>query len=72
MANRAKGRACDDLQRRLGRRCQGETETGREGKEGVEKVIEMDLSDEEKKQFSLSIKAVQDLYKVAQNIDKSL
>tara|TARA_B100000029_G_scaffold509986_1_gene600455 strand:+ start:751 stop:1692 length:942 start_codon:yes stop_codon:yes gene_type:complete len=42
------------------------------GKEGVEKVIEMDLSDEEKKQFSLSIKAVQDLYKVAQNIDKSL
>ena len=42
------------------------------GANGVEKIVEIDLSDEEKKQFNLSIKAVQDLYKVAKNIDKDL
>jgi len=42
------------------------------GENGVEKVIEIDLSDAEKKQFNLSIKAVKDLYKAAQNIDKNL
>ena len=42
------------------------------GKNGVEKVIEIQLSSEEKKQFSLSIKAVQDLYKIAKSIDKNL
>ena len=42
------------------------------GKNGVEKVVEVDLSDEEKKQFKLSITAVQNLYKAAQKIDKDL
>ena len=42
------------------------------GKNGVEKIVEIELSSEEKKQFNLSIKAVQDLYKVAKNIDKDL
>jgi len=42
------------------------------GKNGVEKIVEIDLSSEEKEQFNLSIKAVQDLYKAAKNIDKDL
>ena len=42
------------------------------GKNGVEKVIEISLSNKEKEQFNLSIKAVKDLYEAAQNIDKSL
>jgi len=42
------------------------------GENGVEKVIEIDLSEAEKIQFNLSIKAVKDLYKAAQNIDKNL
>jgi len=42
------------------------------GKNGVEKVVEINLTDEEKEQFNLSIKAVQDLYEVAKNIDKNL
>ena len=42
------------------------------GKNGVEKVIEIDLSEEERSQFNLSIKAVQNLYKAAKNIDKEL
>jgi len=42
------------------------------GKNGVEKVVEIDLSEEEKEQFNLSIKAVQNLYKAAKNIDKEL
>jgi len=42
------------------------------GKNGVEKIIEIELSSGEKKQFNLSIKAVQDLYKAAKNIDKNL
>ena len=42
------------------------------GKNGVEKVVEIDLSNEEKEQFNLSIKAVKDLYRAARNIDKNL
>ena len=42
------------------------------GKNGVEKVVEIDLSEEEKEQFNLSIKAVQNLYKAAKNVDKEL
>jgi len=42
------------------------------GKNGVEKIVEIDLSSKEKDQFNLSIKAVQDLYKVAKDIDESL
>ena len=42
------------------------------GKKGVEKIVEVNLSSQEKKQFSLSIKAVEDLYNVAKNIDKDL
>jgi len=42
------------------------------GKNGVEKIIEIELYSEEKKQFSLSIKAVQNLYKIAKSIDQNL
>ena len=42
------------------------------GKQGVEKIIEIKLSDIEKEQFNLSIQAVRDLYKAAKNIDKNL
>ena len=42
------------------------------GKNGVEKIVEIDLSSKEKEQFNLSIKAVQVLYKEAKNIDKNL
>ena len=42
------------------------------GKNGVEKIVEIDLLSAENEQFNLSIKAVQDLYKAAKNIDKDL
>ena len=42
------------------------------GKNGVEKVIEIDLSVEEKKQFDNSIQAVQGLLDVAKKIDSEL
>ena len=42
------------------------------GKNGVEKIIELNLSTEEKKAFILSVKAVQDLYKTAKKIDPNL
>ena len=42
------------------------------GKNGVEKIIEIDLSNEEKEQFDLSIKAVKDLYQLSKNIDQNL
>ena len=42
------------------------------GKNGVEKVIELELSNEEKKQFSHSIQAVKDLFDAAKKIDPSL
>ncbi len=42
------------------------------GKNGVEKVIELKLSDQEKKNFDISIKAVKELYFAAQKIDNKL
>ena len=42
------------------------------GKNGVEKIIEIKLSEEEKNYFSKSIKAVEELYKAAQKIDSDL
>ena len=42
------------------------------GKNGVEKVIEIDLSVEEKKQFDNSIQAVQKLRDAAKKIDSEL
>ena len=42
------------------------------GTNGVEKVIEINLSKEEKLQFDISIKAVQELYELAKKIDKEL
>ena len=42
------------------------------GKKGVEKIIEINLSDVEKEQFNLSIQAVRNLYKAAKTIDKNL
>ena len=42
------------------------------GKNGVEKVVEINLSNEEKEKFNLSIKAVKDLYIAAKNVDKNL
>ena len=42
------------------------------GKEGVEKIIELDLKDEEKNNFKDSVKAVSDLYEAAKKIDSEL
>ena len=42
------------------------------GSKGVEKVLEIDLSENEKKDFEKSIKAVRDLFDAASNIDKDL
>ncbi len=42
------------------------------GSNGVEKIIEIELSPEEKENFSKSIKSVQDLFSAAQKIDKTL
>ena len=42
------------------------------GKNGVEKVIEISLSGDEKNAFKNSIKSVQELFKAAQKIDPSL
>ena len=42
------------------------------GENGVEEIVKVDLSSEEKKQFNLSVKAVQDLYKLAKNIENNL
>ena len=42
------------------------------GKEGVEKIIELNLSDEEKKDFDNSTKAVKELFDAAKEIDKDL
>ena len=41
------------------------------GKNGVEKVIEIELTDDEKKQFNNSIKAVQELFDDAKKISQS-
>tara|TARA_Y100000590_G_scaffold96272_1_gene109370 strand:- start:11409 stop:12356 length:948 start_codon:yes stop_codon:yes gene_type:complete len=42
------------------------------GKQGVEKVVEMDLSKDEKRNFDLSVKAVQNLMIKAKDIDPEL
>ena len=42
------------------------------GKNGVEKIIELNLSGEEKSNFELSIKAVKELFEAAVKIDNSL
>ena len=42
------------------------------GKNGVEKIVEIELSSEEKKQFNLSIKAVKDLLVKSREIDAKL
>ena len=42
------------------------------GASGVEQIVEIKLSDKEKEQFNLSIKAVENLYISAKNIDKDL
>ena len=42
------------------------------GKNGVEKIIELELSTEEKKAFTISVNSVQDLYKAAKKIDPNL
>ena len=42
------------------------------GSNGVEKIVEIDLSAEEKSNFEKSIEAVRDLFNSAKNIDKSL
>ena len=42
------------------------------GKNGVEKIVEIELSDEEKKQFDLSIQAVKDLLVKSIEIDSKL
>ena len=42
------------------------------GNKGVERVIELNLKDEEKKNFNNSIKAVKDLFEAAKKIDKEL
>ena len=42
------------------------------GNKGVEKVVELPLDENEKKNFDLSIKAVQKLFEAAVKIDKDL
>ena len=42
------------------------------GSNGIEKVIELDLDEEEKKNFDISIAAVNELLDAAKNIDPSL
>ena len=42
------------------------------GKNGVQKIIEIDLSDDEKTQFQHSVEAVEDLFIAAKKIDSTL
>ena len=42
------------------------------GKNGVEKIVEINLTDKEKENFKLSIKAVSDLFDAAKKIDPIL
>ena len=42
------------------------------GSEGVEKVVELNLSEKEKENFDKSVKAVKDLFDVAKKIDPEL
>ena len=42
------------------------------GKKGAEKVVEINLDKDEKRQFEKSIKSVEELYSAAKKIDNSL
>lgn len=42
------------------------------GKNGVEKIIELELDDEEEKAFILSVNSVKELYSSAKKIDPEL
>ena len=42
------------------------------GSNGIEKVVELDLDEEEKKSFETSIEAVTELFDAAKNIDPLL
>ncbi len=42
------------------------------GKKGVEKIVELKLNDQEKANFENSVKSVEELFKAAKKIDKSL
>ena len=42
------------------------------GKNGIEKVVEIKLTEEEKKLFNHSVKAVEQLYEAAKKIDTTL
>ena len=42
------------------------------GSKGVEKIIELDLNAEERKNFENSVNAVKDLFEAAKKIDKDL
>ena len=42
------------------------------GRDGVEKIVEIDLTEQEKKDFSLSVNAVNELFDAAKKIDTSL
>ena len=42
------------------------------GAKGVEKIVELNLSNEEKLNFDKSVKSVKDLYNAAKKIDSDL
>ena len=42
------------------------------GANGVEKIVQLDLTEDEKKNFKNSVKAVQELFEAAKKIDSSL
>jgi malate dehydrogenase len=42
------------------------------GKNGIEKIVEINLSKDEKKEFDQSISAVKELFAAAKKIDKEL
>ena len=42
------------------------------GKDGVEKIVEIKLSDNEKKSFALSVNSVKELFNAAKKIDPDL
>ena len=42
------------------------------GKSGVEKILELELNDQEKDNFKKSVKAVEELFNSAKKIDPSL
>ena len=42
------------------------------GSKGIEQVIELELDEDEKKYFDISISAVRDLFEAAKNIDSNL